>query len=437
VTLRPPKAAGSSGRASAARPPALPAARAAGVGALLCLLLLSWSLVHHTSDARYWISDTGLYQQYGDAVVRGAVPYRDFALEYPPGAIPVFVLPALGHTGDRAAYDRVFDREMALCACLALIGVALALRGARHRPLALVTVAAAPLLLGPVVLSRFDYWPAALAALALAAFVHRRLPLAAILLGAAIAAKLWPAVLVVPLVVQLLRLRGARAAAAFLGGTAAVVAAIVVPLAALAPGGVGHSLHAQFSRPLQLESLGGALVVASHHLFGTSAAVVTTFGSQNVPNHALELALDVLLALGLLATWVLFARGEPSDGRLLAACAASVAAVLAFGKVFSPQFLIWLVPFVPLVPSATAVTLLVAALLLTQSWFPRHYWELAQGLHPLQSWELLARDLVVVALFATLTGTLRRARAPRPASAAAAAPAPPAPSARRGVRPPA
>jgi hypothetical protein len=409
----------------------------AGVGALLCLLLLSWSLVHHTSDPRYRISDTGLYQQYGDAVARGAVPYRDFALEYPPGALPAFVLPALGHAGDRAAYDRAFDREMALCACLALIGVALALRGAPHRAAALAVVAAAPLLLGPVVLSRFDYWPAALVALALAAFVHRRLPLAAILLGAAIAAKLWPAVLVVPLVVQLLRLRGPRAAAAFLGGTAGVVAAIVVPFAALAPGGVGHSFHAQFSRPLQLESLGGALLVASHHLFGTSAEVVTTFGSQNVPNRPLELALDILLALGLLAAWVLFARGEPSNGRMLAACAASVAALLAFGKVFSPQFLIWLVPLVPLVPSATAVTLLVAALLLTQSWFPRHYWELAEGLHPLQSWELLARDLVVVALFATLTLRLHRARAPRQASAVAAAAVPPARSARRGARPPA
>ena len=225
------------------------------VAAALCVLLACWSLVHHTSDPRYRITDTGLYEQYGDAVARGAVPYRDFALEYPPAAIPVFVLPSLGHERDRAAYDRWFDREMALCACLALLGVAVALRGAIHAPPALLTVAVAPLLLGPVVLSRFDYWPAALAALALAALVHRRLPLAAVLLGAAVGAKLWPAVLVPPAAVWLARTRGPRAAGAFLGGVAAVVAAIFVPFAALAPAGLGHSFHEQLARPLQLESL--------------------------------------------------------------------------------------------------------------------------------------------------------------------------------------
>ena len=37
------------------------------------------------------IVDTPVYQRYGDAIDDGQVPYRDFALEYPPGALPVFV----------------------------------------------------------------------------------------------------------------------------------------------------------------------------------------------------------------------------------------------------------------------------------------------------------------------------------------------------------
>jgi hypothetical protein len=45
--------------------------------------------------------------------------------------------------------------------------------------------------------------------------------------------------------------------------------------------------------------------------------------------------------------------------------------------------------------------LLFAALVLTQLWFPSHYWDLTRFDAP-QAGELLARDLCVVALFAVL-----------------------------------
>ena len=36
------------------------------------------------------------FSRYGHAVLDGQVPYRDFALEYPPGAIAAFTPPAFG-----------------------------------------------------------------------------------------------------------------------------------------------------------------------------------------------------------------------------------------------------------------------------------------------------------------------------------------------------
>ena len=41
------------------------------------------------------IIDIPVYATYGTAIEDGAVPYRDFQPEYPPGALPVFVVPAL------------------------------------------------------------------------------------------------------------------------------------------------------------------------------------------------------------------------------------------------------------------------------------------------------------------------------------------------------
>ena len=44
-------------------------------------------------DVRF--SDVPLFRRYGEEMAAGDVPYRDFALEYPPAALPFFVLPAL------------------------------------------------------------------------------------------------------------------------------------------------------------------------------------------------------------------------------------------------------------------------------------------------------------------------------------------------------
>jgi hypothetical protein len=108
--------------------------------------------------------------------------------------------------------------------------------------------------------------------------------------------------------------------------------------------------------------------------------------------------------------WALVARGPFSPARLAAASAAAVVAFVTFGKVLSPQFLIWLVPLVPLVlgrRGVAAAALLGAALVTTHLWFPRGYWDLVAL--EWQAWLVLARNLVLVALAAVLlVATARR-----------------------------
>jgi hypothetical protein len=400
---------------------------APAVALATCVLLGSWSLAHHLAAQHKMLVDTPVYERYGDAVVQGKVPYRDFRPEYPPLSLPTFILPSLVvGRHQRADYTRWFDREMAVCAVLVLLGVALI----TTRPAALGLVAVAPVLLGPVVLTRFDYWPTALAIFALAAFLRDRLTTAAILLGAAIGAKLWPAAFGPILFLHLWRTRGRRVAAAFAGGVVAVTAAIFLPFAIIAPEGIRYSLHRQLGRPIQIESLGGAILIWIHRFFHTTINVKSSFGSQNIDGfgyHAMTIATTVLMLAALAVVWWT-SRG------VIAGSAAAVAAFLAFGKVFSPQFMMWLVAFVPLVPGALPALLLVAALLLTQAWFPRHYWDLTNSLALRESGEVLLRDLVVVALLVVLTLRARRPDpAPRPRSDAEAARERPAAAARHAA----
>jgi hypothetical protein len=195
------------------------------------------------------------------------------------------------------------------------------------------------------------------------------------------------------------------------------VAAVVAPFLVLGPDGVLDAAARQLSRPLQIESLGSSALLAAHQAFGLDITMRSGHGSQNLAGalpDVLAVLQSALLAAVLVALWVGFARGPAESGRLLRYSAATVCAFVALGKVLSPQFLIWLVPLVPLVRGRrglAASALLLTALVLTQLWFPFRYWRLALGFDELASWLVLARDLVLVALLAVLAWPeLREAR---------------------------
>jgi len=353
------------------------------------VFLVAWGLIHRFFWAHGQLIDTPTYRSYGDAIVHAHLfPYRDFHVDYPPGALPVFVLPSLiGH------YDSTFAWLMAACGVLLVCVVGLV------RWSAAWFVALSPLLVGSLILSRFDLWPALLTTAALVALVTGRDRWGWALLGVAIAAKAWPLVLVPLALVWAWRRRQLHAAWLCL----AVVVLLVVPFAIVAPHGLWASVSGQASRPLQIESLGAAfLTTFGHPLMSTS------HGSQNVVGHGtLSACFGVLQALAIVGVWLGFARGPATEDRLLRFSAAAVCAFIIFGKVLSPQYLIWLVPLVPLVRGrrgAAAVGLLVAALTLTQVWFPTRYWNYA--IHFRLAGVVLARDLVLVALLAVLSLSL-------------------------------
>ena len=395
----------------------------APVAALVAAALFfgSWGVVHYGFYTRHLLVDTPIYERYGDAMAARQVPYRDFQVEYPPAALPAFVIPSLvAAPGDLPEYRRVFEMLMALCggALAALVGLVL-VGGGRSPPQVAWgsgLVGLSPLVLGPVVLSRFDLWPAALTVAALAAFVAGRERLGLGVLGLAVGAKLYPAVLLPLLLAWLWRRRGRREAAVGAGVFAALVTLCYLPFVALSPSGVWHSISVQASRPLQIESLGSSILLAAHQAVGISLTMRSGHGSQNLAGGAadtlaaLQTAAEVVALLGI---WWGFARGPATRDRLLRFGAAAVCAFVALGKVLSPQFLIWLIPLVPLVRGRRGLAaggLLATALLLTQLWFPYRYWSLALDFESTTSWLVFARDLVLVALLATLVWPERAAR---------------------------
>jgi hypothetical protein len=386
--------------------------------AAAALFLVSWSLLGVGFYARDRIVDTPVYERYGSAMVDGEVPYRDFRPEYPPAALPTFLLPALLQEGEgHDGFARAFAWLMAACGVAAVALMAVALRALRAAPARLAAAlgfaAFAPLALGSVVLSRYDLWPAALTVGALAALLSGRDRLGAGVLGLAAAAKLYPVVLAPLAAVWIWRRRGRREALVAGALFAAVLLACFVPFALLAPEGVAAGLWRQLSRPLQIETLGAAAAIVLHNLGVVEVEMVGSHGSQNLggtPGSAIGLVHTVVQAGALLAVWAAFARGTLTAERLVRYAALALVVFVALGKVLSPQFLIWLVPLVPLVAGRRglgASALLGAALVLTQLWFPFRYWDYARELDAGVAWLVLTRDLVLVALAAVLAWPTR------------------------------
>jgi Glycosyltransferase family 87 len=402
---------------------ALPPDRTIALAAFAAVALFvgTWTVLHTGFYRHKQIIDTPVYQRYGNEIAHGQVPYRDFKLEYPPGALPVFALPGLAQPGEgqdvKPGFRRTFETLMWICGAVALCATALVLRelgGAVWTPL--VFAAVAPLALGSVILSRFDLWPAALTAGALAALVNGRVRAGHALLGFGAAAKFYPAVLVPLAVAYTWKRQGRREALLGLGLTAAVFVAIFLPFVILSPGGVWDSISVQLSRPLQVESLGSALLLAAHHTFGFGVTGETSHGSQNLAGTTADVVgvvSTVVQASVLLWIWTAFARGPGTAAAFVRAAVAAVCAFVAFGKVLSPQFLIWLIPLVPLVRGRRGLwagSLLLAALVLTQVWFPFRYFRLALDFEAGLSWVLLARDLLLVALVLLLVSPHIRRR---------------------------
>ena len=366
------------------------------------------------------LSDVGGYEQYAAFVRAGHIPYSLQAqtpLAYPPAALVPFLVASYMSW----SYTTSFTILMGLCgaACIALIATTLRRVGASSERTwaALLLFAVSPLVLGSLFGTRYDLWPTLLALGGLVALLDELPILSGALLGLGLAAKLWPGVLLPLAIVHLWRRRGGGSAAAAGISFALVAAACFLPFAILEPHGLWSSISGQFDRPLQVESLGAAVLMAAEQLGMATHATILTHGGQALAGRGAGLAANLSTAVEILAVfgiWLAYARRRMhSPDALLMAAAATVAALVAFDKVLSPQYLIWLVPFVALASGragVVAAAFLLLALGLTQTWFPRNYWPLAAGHESPWTWYLLARDLYLVALAAVLARLQPRIR---------------------------
>lgn len=344
--------------------------------------------------------------------MRGGIPYRDFFIEYPPGSLLAFIPPALFSDG-RPAFIDFFSAEMALILVAALVLVSLTARrltGPHTWPMPAVTFTAGALLLYPVAATRYD--PVVTLALAVAALGAalggRYLILAYASLGFGGAAKLVPALAVLPLV--LVRRGAGRGLAVFF----AVLGLFFLPALALGREKFVESFAYHVDRGLQVESVAASVLMATGRVEG----VVFEFGAFEARGPVTEIAANaslpitaVLLAITVLVMYRQLRR-RGTEGLHFPRCAAAL--ILAFmlgSKVLSPQYVLWLLPLVPLsaggLAGAGLSVIFLSACWATTQVFPTHYDDLLNLRAPGPGL-LLMRNALLATLWALLLLPIRQ-----------------------------
>ncbi|MFG3422210.1 glycosyltransferase family 87 protein [Micromonospora sp. NPDC048063] len=329
--------------------------------ALVCLTLaLHWVQKSPCQDGawqnnvqytRFCYTDV-LALYYAERLNEGAVPYRDHPVEYPVltgyfmGALGLPVH-ALGENDPGINQGQWFYNLNALvlgALAVATVAVILALR--RRRPWDAALFALAPALMVTATVN-WDLLAIGLAAFGLFAWARSRPLLAGVLLGLAGAAKMWPLFIFWPILLLALRAGRLRAALTAIGAALVSLVAVNLPVAVPYRENWDRFFELNSTRPIDW----GTLWYIGRYLDGkVGSANPADLGpfewlNVNIPAlNTLSYALFGMACLGVAALGLL----APRRPRLAQLAFLVVAAFLIFSKVWSQQFVLWLLPLVVL-----------------------------------------------------------------------------------------
>lgn len=319
--------------------------------------------------------DIGIYFNYSLNVVQGQVPYRDFSMEYPPLALVAFAAPRLMAVGtliDAETYRRLFLLGNVFFSTIIAVTLVQLLRlwqPARSPIMPLIVYTGFVILTSPLSPWRYDMFPTFLTALALLAYTDRRPALAGFWLGLGAAAKIYPLVLLGIFGAVYLAAGQWRAIVRMGLTCGAVIAACLLPFVWLAPETWSVFLTYHQERGLQIESLAGAAIWLAATLDLTQTDKIFNYGALHIdgpladallPWQTRMLALAVI-GVGLACLWRFRTEytkhGAVSDESVAAGIVAVLLAFMVGNKVFSPQYIVWLLPFIPLLRPLPVVIL--------------------------------------------------------------------------------
>lgn len=314
--------------------------------------------------------------------------------EYPLLTLAIFS-PPLFASG--LGYQVVFALLMFVVAAIIYLLIA------RYRSRPAATVFAFYIALGSwaTALGRFDLVPAALTlgAVIVAARAHWNWAYALIALATLL--KFYPAIFIpILFIAQQKQISGSWKVWQRWQGLAlfvALCAGVTLVSLLLNVGNTLYPINYFLSRPIQVESLPGTLLWLGQFVH-YPAQYIFTYQSLNFSSllaHKVSLLSTFLLVVGLLYTFWLQWRDKLD---LYTASLVTLLVVVILGKVFSPQYLIWITPFIAYIGKQNWKWVLSwgAVCALTTLVFPFNYVDIPHINHVYPA--IIARDLIILGI---------------------------------------
>jgi len=352
-------------------------------------------------------TDVSLYFADASKLLSGLLPYRDFTLEYPPFALIFFGLPRI-ITSSYTQYARIFLYEVLVFDIIGLLLIFDIVRRLGEIPWkSLLIYTLCVLAVGPIIIQTFDIFPAVMTLAAIYFFWRGKHKTSWAMLALGTMTQIYPAVIAPIFLLIYFRNRQFKQIRDGLIIFLSVCLITLLPFIILGSSSILSLISYHSQRGLQIESTYSAIILALTKIgFGT-VAVEHSFGSWNIisPTATVlaKLSIYIMASSLLIVYWFIYRQvklGKSQFSYLGAYALLTLVTTIATSKVFSPQYLIWLVPIIPILCGRWRTLILATFIMvggLTYYIFPLHYSELLQ-FQPTTVAILLGRDVLFIFL---------------------------------------
>jgi hypothetical protein len=381
-------------------------------------LLILIVLFHTVYKIQY--SATGIYFGFASKVVDGNLPYRDFAFEYPPFSLLFFILPRLLAPA-WLTFSIYYQAEVVIFDIIGILivyRIACKLGNPPWAPMAVYTIGV--LAMGPIICQQYDIFPAVMSLLAVYLFWSGKHKTAWAILALATMTKIYPALIAPIFLIHYLRNCQWTRLRQGLITFGAVCLLILLPFLIMSPASLRSLYEYHALRGIQLESTYSAFLLVADKLDLISAWTEFNHGAWNIMGTAADVLTKCsTYILGILlfaAYWFIYWQTEKGQPRIRQIGAFSMLVVLITlfaSKVLSPQYIIWLIPLLPLISGGWSYIIFVAFVVacgLTYYLFPWLYFDLALMENRAVAVLFIRNCLLIAIAVLTIVSLVRRQR---------------------------
>ena len=340
------------------------------------------TLKFYYPEGKWLKGDVELYQFWSLGLIQRIFPINDSMWQYPPLAGFIFTIPQyiFGNSNIGFIFTMIFFDFLILITILKF-GRKLF---DRKIPVSLEGFAGAwfwiiwPILMGPLLLTRFDLVPTWFAILGLIAVYEKRIKLASFLITIGTLLKLWP--------ILILSILDKKVIRKMILPISIFSSLILIFIEFISVGSLSF-LKNQSSRGLQVESVVAILYVI-FKLLGGNVEYPFRFGSLEVEAvfaNQIAFLLNISTLIFFLIIFILNIKGRLSNLNIFEKSLIVIIFAIGLSRVFSPQFWIWIGGLSALVVSfkntklKKVILLLSISALFTQILYPALYVGLLSG----------------------------------------------------------